>query len=166
MLDCSSIEKPAALWVRPLASTDMRDIIEHLLRLSPYDRHLRFFCTLSDDTIRRLIEDRLKDGHVHFLGVYRNDRLIAVGQLAGTAETSELAEFTVSVDAASRNKGIAAELVRHMISHARRQRYQEISLSIMPENIGMKHLARRLAFQFRRQHGHIAAHLRLDSTRQ
>ena len=165
MLDCSSIEKPAALWVRPLASTDMRDIIEHLLRLSPYDRHLRFFCTLSDDTIRRLIEDRLKDGHVHFLGVYRNDRLIAVGQLAGTAETSELAEFTVSVDAASRNKGIAAELVRHAIGHAQRQGYGEICLSIMSENIPIKQLARRFAFQFRHRHSQVTAHLKIASAK-
>ena len=162
MLDCSSIEKPAALWVRPLASTDMRDIIEHLLRLSPYDRYLRFFCTLSDKTVRSLIVDRLKDDYVYSCGVYRRDRLIGVGQLAATAETPECAELAVSVDANSRNEGVATELIRHMISHARRQRYHEISLSMMSENIGIKRLARRFAFQFRHENGQIAAYIRID----
>ena len=165
MLNTSLIEKPAAFWVRPLVSTDMSDIVEHLLRLNSYDRHLRFFCTLSDDTIRRLIEDRLNDKHVHFLGVYLKDRLIGVGQLAGTAEMSEIAELGVSVDADFRSKGIGAELVRHAISHAGRRGYQEISLSIMPENVPMKRLARRFAFQFRHRHSQVTAHLKIASAK-
>jgi len=136
-------------WVpiRSLAARHRPLILDHLLKLGPEDRHLRFGVTTSDDQIRRYVAS-IDFEHDEVFGIFdRRLRLIAVAHLAyppprpATDKRPIVVEFGVTVLPEARGKGYGNRLFQHSILHARNRGVHALFIHALTENAAMLKIA-------------------------
>ena len=114
-------EVPTMVPIRALGPSYRERIAQHLLRLEPADRYLRFGYAANDEQVRRYAE-QLDFDRDEIFGIYnRRLELIAMAHLAFSEDPAhkQCAEFGVSVLKQARGRGFGARLFERAVMHAR-----------------------------------------------
>lgn len=128
------------LVVYPLSAASRPRILEHLVRLSPSDRRLRFGVACSDEAIAAYVE-RLDFERDAVFGVSdAEDLLVGITHLA---RVDDVAELGLSVSEARRGSGFAQAMFRRALLHARNRGFRELCMHCLSENAAMVHIARK-----------------------
>ena len=164
----AAVHAPRLTWVpiRSLTSRHRSRIQAHLLGLEARARYLRFGNPASDAQIARYA-DSIDFERDEVFGIF-NRRLELIG-LAHLAYESSLrvhahgamAEFGVSVAAASRGRGYGARLFDHASLHARNRGFQTLFIHALSENTAILKIARRAGAVVERAGSESDAWLRL-----
>ena len=126
--------------IRPLTAFEREAVRSFYLALSTEDRHKRFCCSLSDETIWRYV-DRLDFGRDVILGAFGEDaQLIGLAELVHGAAASEMA-FSVRPD--KRGKKIGTKLLEKLLQCARVRGVGKAFVLFLANNTPMRRMASR-----------------------
>jgi GNAT superfamily N-acetyltransferase len=144
------------LELRRLWPSDKEAFRDHLLRLDPRSRHLRFGGGMSDDFLVRYAENCFGKGDLVY-GAFVGGKLVGAGELrSNQAIWSERAPFgrhihaeaAFSVDPHYRRRGIGAKLFKRILRAATNHGVETIDIVCLPENVGMLTLAKKFHAEF------------------
>ncbi len=127
--------------IRKLLLTETALIRDHLLRLDPESRRLRFFREVSDDFLRDYAMKFAELGTIIY-GYIVDGEVRAIAELKRspmTADATAEAAFTVEKEFA--NHGIGTELMGRIILSARNRGLKHLVLVCMPDNAKMRAIA-------------------------
>ncbi|MBK7718800.1 MAG: GNAT family N-acetyltransferase [Simplicispira sp.] len=162
-LSSGASRSPLMIPIRSLGPHHRERIAQHLLKLAPADRYLRFGYSASDEQVRRYIE-QLDFERDDIFGIYnRRLELIAMAHLAfaPTPSHSECAEFGVSVLEHARGRGYGARLFERACIHARNANVRMLFIHALSENTPMLKIARSAGAVVRRDGSESEAFLEL-----
>lgn len=123
-----------------LGPLQAHQVYEHLLRLSPEDRHLRFCIGASDSYIHRYVFEVMDLQRDYGFGAYIDGKLVGMAHIAVVGESS--CELAFSIDAEHRGSGMARNLMRTAIAKCRELGVNKLCMSCLRENKKMQSLAR------------------------
>lgn len=150
---------PTGILVR-LTAAEADLLAEHLLRLDPQDRRLRFMGSVAEDTIRRHC-DSLDWAQACVLGVFVDGTLRAVAELVPHDEPDRRAfELAVTVERAFQDHGLGTRLLRAVLTMARNRFAESITLTCLPENRRMQHIAKKFGARLAFRHGEVEGRIR------
>ena len=136
----------------------------HLKNLTEQDRYTRFGYAVSPESIDAMILNMLyhQDQH-HLFTYYQDNHIVGFGHLARNETDWELA---VSVDYEYQGRGIAGELMTHMIAWGKVHGVHAVFMHCITDNQKIQHLARKHGLKTMSRAGHeITAQVRLpDAT--
>lgn len=143
--------------IRKLLPSETRLFCEHLLRLDKESRRLRFTHAVSDHFIRTYAETASDPGSIVY--IYTLDGVVrAAAELKRNGPTwSKSAEAAFSVESQFANKGLATELMGHIIMSARNRRVKHLIMNCLAENLRMQAIARKYHADLHLEHGDIVA---------
>lgn len=111
---------PAMMW--SLSPNDARGLRENYRRLSPQARYSRFLSgvsDLSDEMLRRLVDDVDGVNHIALVLVVfpedGPDRAVGIGRIVRLHDQPSAADIAVTVDDGWRRRGIGAALLDELI---------------------------------------------------
>jgi len=136
----------------------------HLKNLTEQDRYTRFGYAASAESIDAMILNMLYNQNQHHLFTYRCDnRIVGFGHLAREGQDWELA---VSVEHEYQRRGIADELMTHMIAWGKVHGVHAVFMHCITDNQKIQHLARKHGLKTMSRSGHeITAQVQLpDAT--
>jgi GNAT superfamily N-acetyltransferase len=164
---------------RKLLPTERNLLADHLIRLSPEDRRLRFGgMFLRDDAARRYVDsiDWTHSWHVGFFDDAARGAvaLRAVVQLSVPRQDSGAlgaapwlrpgaAEFAVSVEKKWQRRGVATQLMGQAVVVARNRHVRDLYMLCLPENEPMRRLARKVGVRLVFREGEITGHVDLPA---
>ncbi len=149
--------------IRSLSRSHIKRIVQHLLKLLPADRYLRFGYAANDEQIQRYVAN-INFERDEIFGIYnRRLELIAMAHLAFAVESdfTSCAEFGVSVLASVRGRGYGARLFDRAVMHARNEGVQMMFIHALSENTNMLNIARSAGAKVERDGSESDAYLRL-----
>jgi RimJ/RimL family protein N-acetyltransferase len=127
------------ITIEELGSINRQQVFEHLLRLSPEDRYLRF-CTLATDAfIHRYVFQVMDLDASPSFGGFSDGRLVGFAHLA--VIDADKCELAFSIDAEHRGTGLARSLVRTAIGWCRDNGMRKLCMSCLRQNKKMQALA-------------------------
>ena len=129
--------------VRKLLPAERHLLVDHLLRLDPLSRFMRFGGVVSDAAIIRHA-DRVVTGNGCALGYFIDGELRAVAELHPLPKAEgkpASAEAAFSVERPWQGKGIGSALMRHLVLLAQNRDIEELQVVFLPNNGRMKRLA-------------------------
>jgi acetyltransferase len=144
------------ITIRPIRPEDEPLLVKFHETLSDRSVYLRYFYSLS--LSRRVAHDRLLricfgdyDREMALVGELTDPesserRVIAVGRMNKLHNKNE-AEVAVLVADQYQNQGLGDELLRRVVDIARNEKLSRLSAEMLPDNIGMQVLFKRLGFQ-------------------
>jgi GNAT superfamily N-acetyltransferase len=159
---------------RKLLPTERNLLAEHLLRLSPEDRRLRFGgMFLRDEAVRRYV-DSIDWTHSWHVGAFHEGALRAVVQLSVPRQGNDVfggapwlrpgaAEFAVSVEKKWQRRGVATQLMAQAVVVARNRHVRDLYMLCLPENEPMRRLARKVGIRLVFREGEITGHVDLPA---
>ncbi len=141
--------------IRTLLPHELLKYREHLLRLNPEDRRLRFGFPITDEGIRAFVDGL----------TWRKDRILVhhspamrvVGAAHLAIEDRETAEMAFSVEAPYRCQGLARELFHRGLLAAGNRNVRSVCLHFLAENGSMRHLARETGMDIHLESGECEA---------
>jgi RimJ/RimL family protein N-acetyltransferase len=143
----------AVLCIRPLRSDDREREIAFINALSERSRYFRLFTPLK--FLSRHLIDQLMDidyrQRMAFVATTQQggaEQFVGVARYGATDEPG-IAELGVSVADAWQRSGIASLLIQQLVRYAQAQGLRRLIGSVLPDNLAMIALARRLAFTVR-----------------
>lgn len=159
--------RPRSSWIpiRKLSARHRVKIHQHLLKLAPQDRYLRFGYPANDEHIGRYVAE-LNFVRDEIYGVFnRRLELVAVAHLAFSVDPQWVtcAEFGVSVLSPSRSKGLGARLFAHAVVHARNEGVHMLFIHALSENSAMINIARHAGARVERDGSESEAYLLLPA---
>ena len=128
--------------IAQLTSRHRRQVKDHLLRLPPDDRRLRFGHAISDESIVTYVRGIHFGRDAAFGAFDERGELTAFGHLAFT-KSEHMAELGMSVAPEARRRGIGLLLLERAGEHARNRNYRVLMMAFVPENTALAALARR-----------------------
>ena len=141
--------------IRPIRSEDEPLMVKFHQMLSDRSVYLRYFCSLS--LSRRVAHERLvricfgNHDREMVLVAQRTDpltgglRIIAVGRMNKLRAGNE-AEVAVLVADQYQKLGLGHELLRRVVEIARDEKLRRVSAEILPDNLAMQVIMKRLGF--------------------
>lgn len=155
--------------IRYLAGSEIPLLREHLLRLDPEDRRMRFGgALLKPEAIDAYCDsiDRARSMHIGYL-VDGNLRGVAQicfldTTLSGWFDKPGTAEFAISVERPWQNGGIGTRLLTRAVILARNRNIANLFMMCLPENEKMKRLARKCGIRLKFQDGEVIGEAGLD----
>lgn len=130
----------------------LAEYAEHLKNLNDEDRYTRFGYAASNQAIDQMILNIVYNQQDHHIFVYYTDGHIAgFGHLAREESDWELA---VSVERAYQGRGIADELMSHMIAWGKTHGVEVVYMHCITENQKIQHLARKHGLKTWDRSGH------------
>lgn len=130
----------------------LKQYAEHLKNLDDEDRYTRFGYAASPGTIDQMILNILYNQNDHHIFTYYiDDRIVGFGHLAREGTDWELA---VSVEKAYQGRGIANELMDHMIAWGKTHSVEVLYMHCITENQKIQHLARKHGLKTWDRSGH------------
>lgn len=125
---------------------------QHLKNLSDEDRYTRFGYAASAQAIDQMILNIVYNQADHHIFTYYTDsKIVGFGHLAREESDWELA---VSVDREYQGRGIADELMNHMISWGKTHGVEIVYMHCITENQKIQHLARKHGLKTWDRSGH------------
>lgn len=141
----AELHMPHLVPIRELEERHRERVLQHLLRLEPSDRYLRFGYSANDEQIHRYVE-KINFETDDVFGIF-NQRLtlIAMAHLAYTTDNKgrKSAEFGVSVLKIGRGLGLGTRLFERSATHAQNLGINTLYIQALSENTGMLKIARR-----------------------
>jgi GNAT superfamily N-acetyltransferase len=156
-------QRPSWIPIRKLSARHRVKIKQHLLKLAPQDRYLRFGYPANDEHIGRYVEE-LNFVRDEIYGVFnRRLELVAVAHLAFSIDPqwATCGEFGVSVLSQSRGRGWGAHLFEHAVVHARNEGVHMLFIHALSENSAMLKIARKAGATVERFGSESDAYLKL-----
>lgn len=160
---------------RKLLPTEAPLLADHLLRLSPEDRRLRFGgMFLRDEAVRRYV-DSIDWAHSWHVGFFNEDALRAVVQLSVPRQGVDAlgagapwlrpgaAEFAVSVEKKWQRRGLATHLLGQAVVVARNRHVRNLYMLCLPENEPMRRLAKKVGIRLVFRDGEVTGHVDLPA---
>jgi GNAT superfamily N-acetyltransferase len=142
---------------RKLLPTESLLFRDHLLRLDPDSRRLRFANSVPDDYIAGYAMKAADAGSLVY-GYFEDGHLRAAGELKrASAFWGKTAEAAFSVESGYTNHGLASELMGLIIRSARNRGVRHLILSCLSENSPMQAIARKYAQDLQIDHGDVIA---------
>jgi len=142
--------------IRRLWPSDMELFRDHLLRLDPHSRHMRFGGGMSDDFLVHYAKHCFGPGDLLY-GAFVDGELVGAAELrSNSAIWSEQgpfgrhihAEAAFSVEVDHRRQGIGEKLFRRIQRAASNHGVETIEIICLPDNIGMRMLAQKFKTHF------------------
>ena len=135
---------PAAGEYRKLASSERMLLRDHLLRLTPDDRALRFLSEVSVEHIEQYCT-RVDEHFRIVIGYFVAGVMRGAGEIVFNAGPTWLAgcEVALSVEQSFQNGGVGAELLRRLLVLARNRGVSKVTMLCMRSNRRMQKLARK-----------------------
>ena len=153
--DASTTTPPPRPNFRKLTSLDRNAFRDHLLRLTPDDRRLRFCGRMRDDAVAAYA-DGVDWLNAVVVGAFVDGRLRGIGELSRRADTAEIA---LSVEAAWQNEGLGTELLRRILTVARNRYVARVHMVCLAENVKMQSIARKFEADLVRRPGEVEGRL-------
>ncbi|MCB1968906.1 MAG: GNAT family N-acetyltransferase [Geminicoccaceae bacterium] len=149
--------------IRRLGRLDLPAIADHLLRLEPEDRRLRFGTRLSDDGIRAHIA-QIDWSSAVLLAAEHDGRIVGLGEMrACSAGRERTAEVAFSVDRVWRGRDIGSELLRRLSTAARNRGIHTLLIACQLDNGRMLRLAHHVGARIHIDHGDVEARVDLPN---
>jgi len=154
-----TIKNGTEVTIRPIRSEDEPLMVKFHQTLSDRSVYLRYFCSLS--LSRRVAHERLvricfgNHDREMVLVAQRTDpgtrdrEIIAVGRMNKLRAGNE-AEVAVLVSDQYQKLGLGHELLRRVVEIAREEKLRRVSAEILPDNLAMQIIMKRLGFCVRR----------------
>ena len=142
--------------IRRLWPSDKEAFGDHLLRLDPRSRHLRFGGGMSDDFLVHYAEKCFGTGDLVY-GVFVDGGMVGAAELRSDQVIwSEQAPFgrkihaeaAFSVEEAYRRRGIGEKLFKRILRAATNHGVETIEIVCLPDNIAMQNLAKKFKTHF------------------
>ncbi|MGA9800563.1 MAG: bifunctional acetate--CoA ligase family protein/GNAT family N-acetyltransferase [Terriglobales bacterium] len=145
----------ARVTLRPIRPEDEPLMVKFHQTLSDRSVYLRYFYSLSLSA--RVSHDRLVrncfvdyDREIAIVAEHRDTteerRILGVGRLVKCHARNE-AEVAVLISDACQNQGLGTELFRRVVQIAREEKLARLEAEILPDNLPMKKIAKRLGFR-------------------
>ena len=145
----------SVLFMRPIRPEDEPLMVKFHETLSDRSVYLRYFYTLISSS--RVAHDRLVricfvdyDREMAIVAEQRDTtgerRILAVGRLVKFHAKNE-GEVAVLVSDVCQNQGLGTELFRRVVQVARDENLARVEAEILPDNLPMKKIAKRLGFR-------------------
>jgi GNAT superfamily N-acetyltransferase len=150
---------PPARLIRKLAAAERPLLADHLLRLPPYDRSMRFMSTVNDDHIVQYTE---REGYQRLvLGYFVEGVLRGAGELIFLANPAwrGACEAALSVEPAWQHLGVGTELLQRLVLFARNRGAAPLEIHFLRENRRMQGLARKFGMTLDYDHAEVSAQL-------
>jgi len=144
-----------------LTERDRPELVEHLLRLSPEDRRLRFFCPAADSVIRGFVAGVAIE---QVYGFFVADQMVANSMVM--PDDVDRVEFAVSVDAEHRGHGLARRMLDHGMQTNLAERADHVVIRHAPENHAMAAVHKDLPSTQQRDAGEVDVLIDLNQLRQ
>ena len=154
---------PTTVPIRSIGPTHRECIAQHLLKLDPHDRYLRFGYSANDEQIHCYVA-KLNFERDELFGIFnRKLELIAMAHLAFSVDPQCLscAEFGVSVAKAARGRRYGSQLFERAVMHARNEGVTMLFIHALSENTAMLKIARGAGASIERDGSDSEAHLRV-----
>ncbi len=145
------------LMIRRLYLADYGAYSEHLLSLDKDSRHARFEGALSDEAIKKYAAWIMVRSDWLF-GAYEGSRLVGVGELRPSDDRLR-AEVAFSVNSDHRRQGIAYALFKRTIECATDNGIEALDMVTLPDNYGVRALARKFGVIMDFQRGALKGRL-------
>lgn len=127
--------------VRRLTCLDRNAISDHFMRLDPNSLRLRFGYSVSDEYMRKYVEDVLKPDNPTY-GVIVGREIRAIAQMFPLAGIwSKEFEVAFSVESEWQDQGLGNALITRIIAVAQNRGVKMLHLLCLRENKRMQHLA-------------------------
>jgi acetyltransferase len=163
------IQAGVKIFARPIKPEDAPLLVELYNSLSPTSIYFRFFRpvkSLSSEMLARFTQIDY-DRDVAFVGLLQKEEgqmILGVARLMADPDVTQ-AEFAVVIRDDWQGRGVGAMLLEKCISVARERGMRLIWGHVLPENINMLALGRKLGFSVKRVSGSSSYELRIDLTR-
>jgi RimJ/RimL family protein N-acetyltransferase len=145
--------------IRKLFPSEASKLSDHLVRLTPEARSLRFMGGMHDVAVREHCE-RLNWLRTVVIGYLDAGVLRAAAELhVASNHVPVLCEVAVTVETAWQGQGVATELVRRALGIARNRSARRAQISCFGDNYGIQRIARKFGAQFRFRTGEAEAEL-------
>ena len=148
------------LFIRLLTASELPKYLEHLLRLDPTDRRMRFGLLIGDNGIREYVQ-RIDLRADHILALFDDDLDVVAAVHIVRARKDDLAEFAFSVDREWRGFGVGCKLFDRTVLWARNRGIRQVIFYCLSENQAMLHIARKAGVQMTMAAGEIEGRLEL-----
>ena len=126
--------------IRPLTVFEREAVRDFYVALEPEDRHKRFCCTISDETISKYV-DRLNFSGDTVLGAFdEHAQIIGLAELVRGAGAGEMA-FSVRAD--KRGQKIGTRLIQRLMLRARMCGIRKVFVMFLADNTPMRRMASR-----------------------
>ena len=126
---------------RKLGPGQLTEYRDHLLRLGPGDRRMRFHGAMSDQAVLRhcaLVDLR----RTLVIGCFEDDVMRGAIELCALGDAADCgAELAISVESALQNNGVGTELMRRGLLVAQNRGFCHVYASCLMENEWMVRLA-------------------------
>ncbi len=131
---------------RKLSSAERPLLRDHLLRLTPEDRALRFLSAVSVEHIDQYCT-RVDEHYRIVIGYFVAGTMRGAGEIVFNAGVTWLGscEVALSVEHEYQNSGVGAELLRRLLILARNRGVSRVIMLCMRSNRRMQHLAKKFA---------------------
>lgn len=140
---------------RKLWSTESDKLRDHLLRLDPESRRLRFAHGVSDGFIEDYAARMSEFGSIVY-GHFVNGEIRAAAELRKLADTWQHdAEAAFSVESDYQDNGLGTELMGRVIRAARNRGVTSLYMSCLAENKKMQAIARKHDAELRFEYGEV-----------
>ena len=145
--------------IRPLTPSELPNYLEHLLRLDPADRRMRFGFQIGDTGLRVHVQ-RIDLRADHILALFDDDLdVVAAAHIVRAGD--DVAEFAFSVDREWRGRGVGSELFDRAVLWARNRGIRQAIVYCLNENQAMRHIARKAGGQMTVSAGETEGRLEL-----
>jgi len=142
--------------IRRLWPSDKQAFGDHLLRLDPRSRHLRFGGGMSDDFLGHYAEKCFGTGDLVYGAFVDGDMIGAAELRSDQAIWSEQASFgrhihaeaAFSVEEGYRRRGVGEKLFKRILRAATNHGVETIEIVCLPDNIAMQNLAKKFKTHF------------------
>jgi len=147
--------------IRKLVPAERQVFLDHLMRLDPLSRFMRFGGVVSDKALARHATRSLTDDTI-LTGYFVDGELRAVAELhplpvrAGKPRSGEAA---FSVEREWQGKGIGSALMRHLVMLAQNRGIQDVQVVFLANNGPMKRIAIQQAADLTRDTNEMTGHL-------
>lgn len=127
--------------IRKLWPSERELLSDHLLRLGPNDRRMRFCGATKDEFIERYCQ-RIDWQKATIIGYFDDGVLRGAAELAPTEDTwQRKAELALTVERRYQNRGIGTELLRMALVMARNRFIQTVYMICLLDNVKMQRVA-------------------------
>ena len=147
---------PSPVDIRRLWPSDKELFRDHLLRLDPHSRRLRFGGGMSDEFLVHYAENCFGKGDLVY-GALVGGAMIGAAELRSNqpiwSEQPRFgrhihAEAAFSVEEGHRRQGIGERLFKRILRAAANHGVETIEIVCLPENVGMQNLAKKFETHF------------------
>jgi len=145
---------------RKLMPYEIWRLREHLLRLTPADRRLRFFAGVNDDFIHDHCR-RLDALRAIVIGFFEDGVLRGAAELHLAGDLAGRAELAITVESGWQGHHIGTELLGHAITIAENRGMRSIEMVCLIDNRRMQHVARKFTDRLDVVEDQAEAHLKV-----